>query len=142
VLAGTVAVGAVACDDDGGSASPKLPDGVDVEEGGLPEGFPEDGIPLPRAPISTGAAVGSGSEQNWTLVYGVDAVRRNADRYRQQLERAGFTVEQSFSTDDEAGDLTSFTATRDDYIVTVFAGGIDRENALTVTVAPAAIAVP
>lgn len=132
-----------ACGDGGGeSSTPELPGDVDIERGEVPDGFPEDDVPLPDEPITTGASIGTGNERNWTLVYGVDNLRRAANGYRNQLERAGFAIEESFSTEDPTGDQASFTATHDDYIVTAFAGGIGGENALTVTVAPAAIGVP
>ncbi|MGH8986106.1 MAG: hypothetical protein ACRDY6_19850 [Acidimicrobiia bacterium] len=137
-----VSVGA-ACDDGGGdSTTPGLPDDVDIEQGEVPEGFPEDDVPLPDEPLSTGAALGIGNERNWTIVYGVDNLRRAAEGYGNQLERAGFVIEESFSTADDTSEQTSFTATSDDYIVTAFAGGIGGETALTVTVAPAAVDVP
>jgi hypothetical protein len=144
VFAGSLVFGA-GCgggDGDGEASTPDLPGGVEIEQGEVPDGFPEDDVPLPDEPVTTGASVGTGDEQNWTLVYGVDNLRRAADSYRNRLERAGFVIEESFSTEDETGEQTSFTATHDDYIVTAFAGGIGGENALTVTVAPAAIGVP
>jgi len=142
VFAGSLVFGA-ACDDGGGeSSSPDLPGTVEIEQGEVPDGFPEGDVPLPDEPVTTGASVGAGNERNWTLVYSVDNLRRAANSYRSQLERAGFTIEESFSTEDGTGEQTSFTATHDDYIVTAFAGGIGGESALTVSVAPAAIGVP
>jgi len=142
VFAGSIALGAACGGDDGESSTPDLPGGVEIEQGEVPDGFPEGDVPLPDEPITTGASVGTGNEKNWTLVYGVDDLRQAANSYRNRLERAGFVIEESFSTEDETGEQTSFTATHDDYIVTAFAGGIGGENALTVTVAPAAIGVP
>jgi hypothetical protein len=138
IVTGALALGALGCDGGGGgSEAPEVAGDVDVEQGGLPEGFPSGDVPLPDAEISTGAAVGTGAERNWTIVYPVDDVASRAERYRARLERAGFTVDESFSTHDASGALASFTAANADYLVTVFAGGIRDENALTVTVAPA-----
>jgi hypothetical protein len=143
LLTGSLVFVGAACDDGGSdSNTPGLPDDVDIEEGEVPDGFPEDDVPLPDEPISTGAALGTGNERNWTIVYVVDSLRRATARYRNQLERAGFVIEESFSTEDATGEQTSFTATNDDYIVTAFAGGIGGETALTVTVAPAAVDEP
>jgi hypothetical protein len=137
IVAGAITLATLGCDGSGGSDSPDVASDVDVdvEQGGLPDEFPADQVPLPDATISTGATVGTGVERNWTIVYAVDDVQRRADRYRARLERAGFTIEGSFAADDQSGALASFTAADADYLVTVFAGGIRDENALTVTVA-------
>jgi hypothetical protein len=138
VVTSALTLATFGCDGSSGSDSPDIAGDVDVdvEQGGLPDGFPTDDVPLPDATVSTGASVGTGAERSWTIVYAVDDVRRRAERYRAQLERAGFTIEGSFAADDQSGALASFTAANADYLVTVFAGGIRDENALTVTVAP------
>jgi len=62
LLAGSLVSVGAACDDGSGdSTTPGLPDDVDIEQGEVPEGFPEDEVPLPDEPISTGAALGTGN---------------------------------------------------------------------------------
>jgi hypothetical protein len=149
VLTRTMAValalaGAAACDGDGDGDgdSDRSSDqsNVDVDVGDdVPGDFPADAVPLPDESIASSSALGSGGERSWTLVYQVDDVSQAANGYLDRLESAGFAIEETFSTGDEQGDLESFTATGEEYIVTAFAGGISGESVLSVTVSPALV---
>jgi hypothetical protein len=139
IAAALALVGAAACDGDGdGDGEASGTPGVDIDVSDeVPEGFPADAVPLPDETIASSSAIGSGGERSWTLVYAVDDVVRAANRYRDRLAVAGFEIEESFSTGDEAGDLESLTAIDAEHILNVFAGGISGESVLSVTVSPA-----
>ncbi|HEX6310240.1 MAG TPA: hypothetical protein VF152_01275 [Acidimicrobiia bacterium] len=137
VVATLAAVGASACDGNGDESSAD-PSGVDVDVGDdVPADFPADAVPLPDETVASSSTTGRGGERVWTILYQVDDVVAAAERYRDELAAAGFEVEASFSAGDEEGDLESFTAVGDDYIVTAFAGGIRGESVVSVTVSPA-----
>jgi len=122
-------------------------DDVDIEVGDLPEGFPKDDVPLPDADIVSGTTLGSGNEQVWTVIFNVGEVEPAADDYRGKLEDAGYQVDDSFSSEtapgqDVAGEVVSFTATGNDYLVNVFGGGTGGEDVLTISVSRALAEVP
>jgi hypothetical protein len=120
---------------------------VDIEVGDLPEGFPNDDVPLPEGDIVSGTTLGGGNEQVWTVIFNVGEVEPAADDYRGELEGAGFQIDDTFSSEtapgqDVAGEVVSFTAASSDYLVNVFGGGASGEDVLTVGVSRALTEVP
>lgn len=136
-LAGLAILAASACGDDGDDRVGDVPGDLDVAVGDdVPDDFPIAEVPLPDTEVVSSASLGRGARQSWTIVYGVDDVAGAAERYRDELEAAGFTLEAGLTSEDDEGELASFTATGADHIVTAFAGGARGESTLSVTVAP------
>ncbi len=167
LLVGTFAIGALAglaaCDSGGKSVDDALKDqGVSVNDEGdvqisseegdvsfgsgseVPDDFP-DGVPLPEdANLVGSSSVSDGDAKTFTLIYGIEKaedVSGAVDSYKDALTDAGFTIDSDYSGSSDTGGFASFTASDDDYEVSVYAGGDTSssggdEGGFTVSVSP------
>lgn len=87
--------------DSSGSSDSSVPSGEDLpyaaedtDASGLPEGFPEDQVPLPEFTDVTAMDLGGGSDAKfWNLILTVAPSETSVEDYAAMLKEAGFTVE-------------------------------------------------
>ncbi|MBM3674656.1 MAG: hypothetical protein FJW88_06810 [Actinobacteria bacterium] len=157
-LVGMASIGLVACSSD--DVKDKLKDaakdqGVDIDtdngkvtiegkdgEGSvsfgkgseLPDGFPEDDVPLPDGgKIVAAFSSEDGGRETYSVTYQIDAsdAKSAMNDYKSTLEDAGFTVENSMSFGGDEGSFSGFSAQSSDWDVAVSTvGGSDKDEAV------------
>lgn len=129
-------------DEDNGKVTIEGKDGkgsVSIGEGAdLPDGFPEDDVPLPEGgKIITAFSSEDGDVQSFNVSYQIDAddVDSAMDDYESTLEDAGFTIEGSTSFGGDQGSVSGFSAEGTDWDVVVSAvGGSDEDGLFSISV--------
>lgn len=161
-LVGMASIGLVACSSD--DVKDKLEDaakdqGVDIDtdkgkvtiegedgdgsvsfgEGAeLPDGFPEDDVPLPEGgEIVAAFSSEDGGRETYSVTYQIDAsdAKSAMNDYRSALEDAGFTVEGSMSFGGDEGSLSGFSAESSDWDVVVTTVGSSEQDEAVFSIA-------
>lgn len=119
--------GKVTIEGDGGSVS--VGEGAD-----LPDGFPEDDVPLPEGgEIVSAISSEDGDRESYIVTYQIDSEDAESAMtdYESMLEDDGFTISGSMSFGGDEGSFSGFSAERDDWdVVVTSAGSSDEDKAM------------
>lgn len=118
--------GKVTIEGDDGKGSVSFGAGSD-----LPDGFPEDDVPLPEGgKIISAISSQDGDRETYVVTYQIDSDDADSamSDYESTLEDAGFTIEGSTSFGSDQGSFSGFSAESSDWDVVVSTVGSSEEN--------------